>query len=207
MSQSLSESREWYGLRPESHGGMQQYLADTWTGVRWNGKLRSEYNDTWRCLTPVFHIGRSVLYLGSQKAANNIDRLRACDISMRLSALGWWGCSKATGFRDLQPFRIDDILQYLGTGAASGQYEADFLKEKLHELMNVVWQLDSALVNDRSVLVFCKQGCRRGAALVGCYLLAKTRLAPNIVYRHLKTLRQPVPYLARVLRLGRPVPN
>ena len=42
------------------------------------------------------------------------------------------------------------------------------------DLRSALHRIDMAL-QEGSVLVFCKQGCRRGAALVGCYLMAKTR--------------------------------
>ena len=36
-----------------------------------------------------------------------------------------------------------------------------------------LWQIDRALQRG-IIFVFCKKGCRRGAALVGCYRMAKT---------------------------------
>ncbi|MFM7987369.1 MAG: hypothetical protein ACKPKO_49455, partial [Candidatus Fonsibacter sp.] len=45
-------------------------------------------------------------------------------------------------------------------------------------LRNVIRAIDSALQKG-SLLVFCKQGCRRGPTLVGSYLMAKKNSLPR----------------------------
>ena len=96
----------------------------------------------------------------------DVQRLLSCDVNQRLSALGWWGCAKAPGIRDTRSFRIDDFLHDRSADA--------------RQLQSVIRAMDAAL-RKGSLLVFCKQGCRRGPTLVGSYLMAKTRCAPGVV--------------------------
>lgn len=155
-----------YGLGPEAGSGVEHYLRDTTIDFHWDQYRRTAYNLTWRCMTPIFNIGPHTLWVGSQPAARDVQRLRSCDINQRLSALGRWGCQKAPGIRDMASFRMDDFLHDRSADAK--------------QLQSVIRAMDSAL-RKGSLLVFCKQGCRRGPTLVGSYLMAKTRCAPGVV--------------------------
>ena len=166
-----------YGLGPEAGSGVEHYLRDTTTDFHWDQYRRTAYNLTWRCMTPIFNIGPHTLWVGSQPAARDVQRLRSCDINQRLSALGRWGCQKAPGIRDMASFRMDDFLHDRSADAK--------------QLQSVIRAMDSAL-RKGSLLVFCKQGCRRGPTLAGSYLMAKTRCAPGVAHRHLTCLRKPV---------------
>ena len=120
-------------------------------------------------MRPVFDIGSHVLWLGSQTAANRTHTLRDCSILQRISALGSWGCPEDPSIRDMQPFRIDDVLNAWNLDDHESQ-----MKEQL-------WNIGRAPKHG-SLLVLCKQGCRRGAVLAGCYLMAKIRLDPLRVF-------------------------
>ena len=175
----IGQIRDAYGLGPEAGSGMQEYVRDSTAETRWNAFHRTGYNSGWRCMTPVFNIGRNTLWVGSQPAANGVQRLQTCSINRRLSALGWWGCQQAPGFADMPPFRIDNFLR--GSTADVRRWQ----------LQNVIRGIDQSL-REGSLLVFCKQGCRRGPTLVGSYLMAKTGCAPGVVFQHLARLRTPV---------------
>ena len=74
------------------------------------------------------------------------------------------------------PIRMSDFL------ANMQGVQGDVDTRALVRAINLV---DHAM-RQGSVLVFCKQGCRRGAALVGCYRMAKTSLEPWRIFQHLQ---------------------
>ena len=183
-----AEVRGWYGLGPELENGIARYVSDDYNygRQRWNVHTRTSYNNTWRGMTPVWNVGNRILWLGGQPAAWNIQNLRHCGILQRMSALGHWGCRKTDGITDLPGIRMNNCLMA----------QLDFDPS---ELRSVLHRIDMAL-DQGGLLVFCKQGCRRGAALVGCYLMAKTRLEPwyNLTWRGMApAFRQAQPWARR----------
>ena len=56
-------------------------------------------------------------------------------------------------------------------------------------MKEVVIDLESALRRGENILVFCRQGARRSATVVGTYLMAKTGASGKNVYNYLRALR------------------
>ena len=124
---------------------------------------RDAYNLTWRRMTPVYHYpGGGTLWLGGQNAANGTDMLHSNRITTRFSTKETYACKRTIGIQDWRPFRIDDILS-----KGAGGYH-DWIKMKQR-----VIDIEEALRRGENILVFCREGARRPAIIVGIYLMAK----------------------------------
>ena len=150
-----------------------------------NKGSRDEYNESWRCATAMLpvanhHGGITWLWLGGQNAANMVDYLGRNGITRRQSCKESWGCKKASGIGDLQPFRVDDILDK-GRAPTRDDWMA---------LQRVIIGLDNVLRNEGlTCLCFCKQGARRSAFMVGAFIMCKTDARAKAVYEYLVRLR------------------
>ena len=103
-SENQAEVRGWYGLGPDLENGIAPYTSDNNSPKRhWNQYTRTNYNYSWRGMTPVWNIGNRILWLGGQPAANCVQNLKHCGIKKRQSDLGSWGCKKSADINDLLP--------------------------------------------------------------------------------------------------------
>ena len=106
-----------------------------------------------------------------------------------MNALGHWTPS----ITDLLTYRMNNcLIDTRGMQQGGNDFDPTELRSALHRM--------DLVLEEGSLLVFCKQGCRRGAALVGCYLMAKTRLEPwyNLTWRGMAPVfRQAQPWARR----------
>ena len=158
---------------------------------------KDKYNGTWRAMTPVFAVVTatgevSLLWMGSFKAANDDQYLKANDITVRISCTGKFSCRQGRqGVTDLPPCAPD-------IGFSSDPHTLS--EENLEAMKEVMIEIDEALHGEnpalggkgRNVLVFCRHGCRRSAAVVGLYLMCKTMNRGQAVYDFLIALRAPI---------------